>query len=203
MLPVLLGALELSLFRLRGSTPTRRLLLSYFGLTVLLGLGAALWLLTTHGAYTGRAFDMEERLLTQARVVTLYVGQILLPRPGAMPFFYDGLPYSTGWLQPPTTLWSALFLLGLFGLGLGLLRRRPLAAFGILFFFAGHLLESTLLPLELAFEHRNYLPSLGLILATADLIGSATGALARFRPMIAALALLALFSLGLARMALT
>jgi len=59
------------------------------------------------------------------------------------------------------------------GLGLGLLRRRPLAAFGILFFFAGHRLESTLIPLELAFEHRNDLPSLGLILAAADLIGSA------------------------------
>jgi len=199
LLPVLLGALELSLFRLRGNTPTRRLLFGYFGLTVFLALGAALWLLTTHGASIGRAFDMDERLLTQARVVTLYVGQILLPRLGAMPFFYDGLPYSTGWLQPPTTLWSALFLLGLFGLGLGLLRRRPLAAFGILFFFAGHLLESTLIPLELAFEHRNYLPSLGLILAAADLIGSPTGALARFRPLIAALALLALFSLSFAR----
>jgi hypothetical protein len=74
-----------------------------------------------------------------------------------------------------------------------------LTAFGILFFFAGHRLESMLIPLELAFEHRNDLPSLGLILAAADLIGSATGTLARFRPMIAAVALLALFSLGLAR----
>jgi protein O-mannosyl-transferase len=74
-----------------------------------------------------------------------------------------------------------------------------LAAFGILFFFAGHRLESTLIPLEPAFENRNYLPSLGLILAAADLIGSATGTLARFRPVIAALGLLALFSLGLAR----
>jgi hypothetical protein len=74
-----------------------------------------------------------------------------------------------------------------------------LAAFGILFFVADHRLESTLIPLELAFEHRNYLPSLGLILAAANLIGSATGALAHFRPVIAALGLLALFSLGLAR----
>jgi len=85
------------------------------------------------------------------------------------------------------------------GLGLGLLRRSPLATFEILFLFAGHRLESTLIPLELAFEHRNYLPSLGLILAAADLIGSATGALARFRPVIAALGLLALFSLSFAR----
>ncbi len=38
-----------------------------------------------------------------------------------------------------------------------------------------------------------------MILAAADLIGSATGTLARFCPVIAVLALLALFSLGLAR----
>jgi len=203
LLPVLLGTLEMTLFRLRGSTPTRRLLTGYFGLTLVLVLGAALWLLLVPGAtaagYSGRAFDMGERLLTEARVVTLYVGQILLPRLGDMPFFYDGLPYSTGWLAPPTTLVCALFLLALFALGLGLIPRRPLAAFGILFFFAGHLMESTLLPLELAFEHRNYLPSLGLILAAADLIGAASGTLARWRPTIAALALLALLGLGLAR----
>jgi len=203
LLPVLLGVLEMALFRLRGTRPTQRLLAGYFGLVLVLGLAATLWVLlipeVTATGYAGRAFDMGERLLTETRVLTLYVGQVLLPRLGAMPFFYDTLPHSTGWLQPPTTLLSAAFLLTLLGLGLGLLRRRPLAAFGILFFFAGHLMESTMLSLELAFEHRNYLPSLGLILAAADLIGSATGTLARFRPVIAALALLALFSLGLAR----
>ena len=34
-------------------------------------------------------------------------------------------------------------------------------AFGIAFFLGGHLLESTVLPLELYYEHRNYLPSFG------------------------------------------
>ncbi|WP_295393314.1 hypothetical protein [uncultured Thiodictyon sp.] len=203
LLPVLLATLEIALLRLRGGKATRRLLAGYFGSVLLLGLGATLWLLLVPQAtaigYAGRDFDMGQRLLTETRVVTLYVGQILLPRLGVMPFLYDRLPHSTGWLQPPTTLPAALFLLALLALGLGLLRRRPLAAFGILFFFAGHLMESTLLPLELAFEHRNYLPSLGLILAAADLIGSATGTLARFRPAIATLALVALFGLGLAR----
>lgn len=37
----------------------------------------------------------------------------------------------------------------------------------VLFFFAGHLLESTVLPLELAFEHRNYLPAVFLFLPLA------------------------------------
>ena len=48
-------------------------------------------------------------------------------------------------------------------MGLGLRTRAPVLAFGILWFFAGHVLESTLLGLEIYFEHRNYLPSIGLI----------------------------------------
>jgi protein O-mannosyl-transferase len=203
LIPVLLLTLELALLRLRGTPATRRLLGAYFGLVLALGLGSALWLLLVPAAtatgYAGRSFDMTERLLTQSRVVTQYVGQILLPRLGEMRFLYDGLSPSTGWLRPPTTLASATFLAALLGLALGLIRRRPLAAFGILLFFAGHLMESTLLPLELAFEHRNYLPSLGLILAAADLIAASGGTLGRWRAAIGAIAIAALFALCLTR----
>ena len=44
-------------------------------------------------------------------------------------------------------------------------RRLPVVACGILWFFVGHLLESTVIPLELMFEHRNYLPSFAVLLA--------------------------------------
>jgi hypothetical protein len=203
LVPVFLALLELVLFRGRGSRATRRRLGIYFGLAVALGLAAALALMLAPEmrppGLVGRAFDPLERLTTEARAVTLYLGQILLPRLGHMPFFYDGFAPSRGWLDPPSTLVSALALAALVGLGLALIRRRPLAAFGILFFFAGHLLESTWLPLELVFEHRNYLPSLGLILAAADLIGSARGPLQRWRAPLAAIALIALFALGMWR----
>jgi hypothetical protein len=39
-------------------------------------------------------------------------------------------------------------------------RKHPALSFAILFYFVGHLIESTFLPLELYFEHRNYLPAL-------------------------------------------
>jgi tetratricopeptide (TPR) repeat protein len=39
-------------------------------------------------------------------------------------------------------------------------RRYPALALAALFYFAGQLLESTSLPLELYFEHRNYLPAM-------------------------------------------
>jgi protein O-mannosyl-transferase len=50
-------------------------------------------------------------------------------------------------------------------------RRHPAFALAILFYVAGQLIESTSIPLELYFEHRNYLPALlmfwplGLVLA--------------------------------------
>jgi hypothetical protein len=46
-------------------------------------------------------------------------------------------------------------------------KKYPLISFGILFFLLNHLIESTILPLELFFEHRNYLPSLFLFLPLA------------------------------------
>ena len=68
-------------------------------------------------------------------------------------------------LEPITTLFSLLALPALLALAWLVRHRQPLVAFGLLWFFAGHLSESTLLPLELYFPHRNYLPAIGLYLA--------------------------------------
>jgi hypothetical protein len=43
-------------------------------------------------------------------------------------------------------------------------------SFGLLLFLSGHLLESTLIPLELYFEHRNYLPGIGLLITAASAV---------------------------------
>jgi hypothetical protein len=51
--------------------------------------------------------------------------------------------------------------------GVLMLRREPLIGLGILWFFVAHLLESTVIGLELVYEHRNYLASFGPILALA------------------------------------
>jgi tetratricopeptide (TPR) repeat protein len=49
-------------------------------------------------------------------------------------------------------------------------RRHPLASFGILWFFVMQLLVSTIFPLELVFEHRNYMGSMGIFLALLSLL---------------------------------
>ncbi len=52
-----------------------------------------------------------------------------------------------------------------------LLRRRyPLLLLAVLFFLVGHSMESTLIPLEMVYEHRNYLPGMLVCLALAAVI---------------------------------
>ena len=75
-------------------------------------------------------------------------------------------------MDPPTTLLALLFLGGLVLSALRCVRPYPLFSFGLLFFFIGHLLESTFLPLEPSFDHRNYLPGLGLFMIIGYGMGS-------------------------------
>ncbi len=116
--------------------------------------------------YAQRPFSPGERLLTQPRVLLFYLSQLFYPAPSRLSIAHD-ITVSSGLLSPWTTLPALLGVLALVGVGLVLIRKRPLIAFGLLFFFLNHLIESSVLPLELVFEHRNYLPSLFLFVPLA------------------------------------
>ncbi|MCG2634581.1 MAG: hypothetical protein J4A00_06630, partial [Gammaproteobacteria bacterium] len=79
--------------------------------------------------------------------------------------YHDDIPISQGIFEPVSTLPSILGLLIFLVTALSLRKRQPLIALGLFWFLGGHLLESTFIPLEIAHEHRNYLPSAGLLLA--------------------------------------
>lgn len=193
LFPVFALALELTLLRFEAREPrTRRFLqITYAAGVAIAVLAFALWLVpryATPEAYAHRDFTLYERLLTQLRVLPMYLGQILLPLPGQMPFYYDAYPKSTGWLSPPTTLAGGLAIVALLAAASRLNRYLPLATLGILWFFSAHLLSSTVINLELVFEHRNYFALLGVLmtlgalfrqLPTSDLSAArfATGAL--------------------------
>ena len=81
--------------------------------------------------------------------------------------YHDHEPFAFGLLRPPSTLLSVLAIVALIIAALGLRRRLPLFGLAILFFFAGHLIESSAIMLELKFEHRNYLPATLLFLPIA------------------------------------
>lgn len=107
-----------------------------------------------------RSFSTAQRLLTEPRILLDYLQLLLVPRSVSTGLYNDAYPLSTDLLHPWTTLPALLTIAALFWGGLRLRERAPAISAALLFFLAGHLLESTLIPLELYFEHRNYLPSM-------------------------------------------
>jgi len=77
---------------------------------------------------------------------------------------------STGIFNPANTILSILFLIGLAFWAVLNIKKHKLLSFGILFFLVTNLVESTIIPLELVFEHRLYLPSLGLLISITIVI---------------------------------
>ena len=115
------------------------------------------------GGYARRDFTLTERLLTQGRVLWHYISLFVYPVADRFSLLYD-FPVSRGWLRPPTTLPAVLgwFLVPAFA---WISRKKyPVFLWVVAWFLCGHLLESTILPLEIIYEHRNYLPSLSLSL---------------------------------------
>jgi protein O-mannosyl-transferase len=127
--------------------------------------------------YTGRDFTLLERLLTQAHVIWLYLGLIVAPIPGNMSLYHDGFAIQHG-LDLTTALAIAAIAATLL-LAFFLRRSAPLVGLGLAWFFAWHALESTFVPLELVFEHRNYLALMGSALALV----AALAPLLRERPL--------------------
>ena len=117
-------------------------------------------------SYGSRAFSPLQRLLTEPAIVIFYLSQILYPVPTRLSIEHD-VTISTSLWHPWTTLPSILLVLVLIGFGLSQMKKRPILSFAILFFFLNHIIESTIIGLELVFEHRNYLPSLFLFLPVA------------------------------------
>lgn len=111
-----------------------------------------------------RPFNQVERLLTECRILWEYLFHLYVPRIEGRGLFQDGYVISTSLLQPWTTLASLAGIAGLVLAAIGLRKRLPYASLAILFFFASHLIESTVVGLELYFEHRNYAAALFLFL---------------------------------------
>jgi tetratricopeptide (TPR) repeat protein len=113
------------------------------------------------GTYAFRDFTLTERLLTESRVLLTYLYQIIIPPSSKTGLFHDDFSISTSLISPLSTLPAVLLVIVLIALAVRLRTSHPVFSFSILWFFGGHVLESTVIPLELYFEHRNYLPMVG------------------------------------------
>ena len=164
MLPVSLGLIELIFYRNIKSLIRKRIFI-YISVAVLaMVILFSVVFVATEGfgrfskGYDSRSFSMVERLLTQPRILILYLSQLFYPLPGRLSISHD-IMVSTSLFTPWNTLPSILACFLLIGLGIWQMVKSPLLALGILFFFLNHTIESSAIPLELVFEHRNYLPS--------------------------------------------
>ena len=122
--------------------------------------------------YAKRHFTLIERILTEGRIVVWYMSLLLWPAPGRLSMEHD-VELSTSLLNPLTTLPSLLAIAILLGGSFCLRKKYPVATFGIIWYFLNLAIESTILPLELVFEHRLYLPSFGIFLSLTAI--AATG----------------------------
>jgi len=106
-------------------------------------------------------------LCTQFNVIVIYIRLLFLPIGQSFDHFY---PFRTGFFDGYTWL-AFLFLLGIIGLGIWQVKKRPTITFGIFWFFITLLVESSIIPIKDALsEHRLYLPMFGFALIFSPLV---------------------------------
>ncbi|MEJ2376401.1 MAG: hypothetical protein P8Y71_13625 [Pseudolabrys sp.] len=176
LLPVYTLVIEFTLFRfLRADGRRDRRLYLFYGLVLVVpGVLGLFWLATT-GSHSllgnaGRPFTIGQRLLTEPRVMLDYIAWSLAPTLSSLSLYHDDYRLSTSLAHPATTPLAIAGVALLLAIGLWQRRRRPLLSLGILWFFGGQLLTATIFNLELVYEHRNYLPSFGLLMAVFSLL---------------------------------
>lgn len=172
LLGPLLLASEVFFFRFVhfGMPPRRwRQLLAALSVIILIpGLGYLIWADIID--YSQKSFTLGERLLSQPRAILGYLTSLLFPFGNDPGLFHDDFTVSTGLFRPWSTLPSLLVVIILFVVIPVQLAKHPRyapIAYGLVFFLIGHGLESTVLPLEIYFEHRNYLPGFGIYFSVA------------------------------------
>ncbi len=170
LLPLYMLVLETTLFRFSTYSKKANLKIKLFFIATV-ALPVLIFILFIYfnpnwltSAYIYRNFSLLERLMSETRILWLYLRWIVIPDPTQLNLFHDDILISRGLLNPPSTI---IAMAGLVAVSVGAFMTRkkaPLFAFAVFWFLAGHSMESSVFPLELAFEHRNYLPMFGPIL---------------------------------------
>jgi tetratricopeptide (TPR) repeat protein len=111
------------------------------------------------GDFAEKRFALGERLLTQPRVVIYYLGLLFYPHPSRLNLDHD-FPLSYSFIDPLSTLISLLVIIGLIASAILIAKKERLLSFCIIWYFGNLIIESSIIPLALIFEHRTYLPSM-------------------------------------------
>ena len=152
----------------------KKYLISFAGVMVFLALSALMYMgtetlhniLVVPGDFD---FTLTERVLTEFRVVIVYLKLLLFPHPSQLNIDYD-FPLSRSLFDPISTLFALGTIIGMFGLALYISKKDRLLSFCVLWFFGNLVIESSVIMLDILFEHRTYLPSMLLSLLVVTLV---------------------------------
>jgi tetratricopeptide (TPR) repeat protein len=172
------------LFILQGIMPVK---LKRLGRTVTytVFLSSPLWLYMTYDiwgvGYAIRDFNLTERLILQVAVLGDYLSKLIFPTVGNMNLFNERFTALSISFSNIAFIKGRLFSFALLFLSLyAVYKKNRLLVFGLTWFLCFHLMESTIFPLEIYFEHRNYLPSIGIFIGLISLVNDLQKKLSSF-----------------------
>jgi Tfp pilus assembly protein PilF len=139
----------------------------FIGITVhFMGLDPVARILASYGR---REFTLPERVMTEFRVVVYYLSLLVFPHP-RRPILDHDYPLSHSLMTPFSTIFSLGAIIGLLVLAIYAAKKDRLLSFGILWFLGNLVIESSIIGIEIIYEHRIYLPGMFLYLALSRMV---------------------------------
>lgn len=120
-------------------------------------------------SYDQREFTLPQRVMTEFRVVAYYVSLLFSPQPSRLILDHD-YPLSYSFTNPSTTLTCFAMIIAITGLAVYSAKKERLISFALFWFLGNLVIESSVIGIEIIYEHRMYLPVMFLCLAATDLI---------------------------------
>lgn len=167
LLPLLLLVLELTVFSYGGSIQQGRKFrvasLSLCYLVVIAYLINVVW--HAEGIYASRPYTFVERISTEPQILVDYLRLLFVPDIYSFNPFHDNYSFNQSFFETQYSSFSAILIIILISLSLLWRKKYKVFSFAILWFLTAHLLESTVISLELYYEHRNYVAGFAICFA--------------------------------------
>jgi tetratricopeptide (TPR) repeat protein len=120
-------------------------------------------------SYTRREFTLPQRVMTEFRVVTYYLSLLFYPQSSRLILDHD-YPLSHAFSDPFSTLTCCVLIITIFGLAVYLAKKERLISFALFWFLGNLVIESSVIGIEIIYEHRMYLPTMFFFLMLSTIV---------------------------------